>query len=453
MAPKITVRNAPGTRDFLPAEMSLRRRVREVIETSFQTFGFQPLETPALERLEVLTGKYGEEADRLIFKILKRGAELERGLKSGELSDLALRYDLTVPLARVVAMHQGELTFPFKRYQIQPVWRAERQQRGRYREFVQCDADIVGAPSVTADAEIIALTDNILQKLNLPAYSIHVNHRKLLESLTAACGVTPDRFLDACLAVDKLDKIGWDGVAEELERKGFSSQTIADMQRVLQPASTPSAVLEGLAGLEREITELRPLLDEMRRLFGDLEAMGVPEERLIFNLHLARGLDYYTGAIFETLLEEPKIGSVTGGGRYDDLIGMFSGRSIPATGTTIGIERLFDAIRELHLMDDSGDAPIEVLVTVFSEDTRRESLRIASELRRGGVAVEVFLDEGKKLGKQFAYADRKRIPFVIVSGPEEIAADQVTLKNLVSGEQYTLPRAELLSGFLRRRQE
>jgi histidyl-tRNA synthetase len=449
MSPKVTVRNAPGTRDFLPAEMILRRYVRDVIEESFQSFGFQPIETPALERLDVLTGKYGKEADRLIFKILKRGADLERSLKNGDLSDLALRYDLTVPLARVIAMHRGELTFPFKRYQIQPVWRAERQQKGRYREFVQCDADIVGASSVTADAEIIALTDDILQKLNIPGYRIHVNHRKLLETLTGHCGVTPDRFFDACLSVDKLDKIGWDGVEDELARKDFPVATVRKLRDVLQFAGVPSEILDRTASLEKVISDLRPLLDDMRQLFADLEAMGIPEKRLSFTLHLARGLDYYTGAIFETVLEEPKIGSVTGGGRYDDLIGIFSGQSVPATGTTIGIERIFDVIRELRLVGDFTETPIEVLVTLFSEETRCESLKIASELRRGGVATEVFLDGGKKLGKQFAYADKKRIPFVIICGPEEIAENKLTLKNLTNGEQRTILRDELLDFFKR----
>ncbi|RJP78401.1 MAG: histidine--tRNA ligase [Candidatus Zixiibacteriota bacterium] len=444
MPPKITAHRAPGTRDFLPDEMALRRKVRRVIEEAFERYGFQPLETPAVERLDVLTGKYGEEADRLIFRILKRGDELEAGKASGELADLALRYDLTVPLARVVAMHRGELTYPFKRYQIQPVWRAERPQKGRYREFVQCDADIVGTASVTADAEIIALTHDILQRLGIPGFRIFINHRKLLQAVAQAAYVGDDRFLEMCLIIDKADKIGLAGVWQELEAKGFSGRQIDLLKGMLSAREEPSAALKHIAPYIDETDPGRVALEEMTRLFSDLEALGVPAERIALRLYLARGLDYYTGPIFETLVEEPRIGSVTGGGRYDTLIGMFSGESIPATGTTIGIERLFDVMRELQLFGESAEASARVLVTVFSEESRGASLQIATELRRAGISAEVYLEAPKKLGKQFAYADKKRIPFVVVAGPDEIARGEVTLKTLATGSQAAVPRDRLI---------
>jgi histidyl-tRNA synthetase len=443
MSPKITAHRAPGTRDFLPDEMALRERVRRVIEETFRLYGFQPLETPATERLEILTGKYGEEADRLIFKILKRGEELESGKASGDLADLGLRYDLTVPLARVVAMHRGELTYPFKRYQIQPVWRAERQQKGRYREFVQCDADIVGTSSVSADAEIIALTDDILQRLAIPGYRIHINHRMLLQAIARAAGVADARFLEMCVVIDKTDKIGLDGVLEELGSKDFGSRIIQLLKEML---ACPEEPLEAMKFIRNHVDEFdagRKAIEEMRHLFADLTALEIPERRLAFRIYLARGLDYYTGPIFETLIEEPKIGSITGGGRYDNLIGVFCGETIPATGTTIGIERIFDVMRELNLFGEVAAASAQVLVAVFSDETRSESLKIAAELRKAGIATEVYLEPPKKLAKQFAHADKKKIPFVVIAGPDEVSRGEVTIKNLSTGEQRTVPRNNL----------
>jgi len=446
MSPKITVRAAAGTRDFLPNEMALRNTVRNVIESSFRRFGFRPLETPALERLEVLTGKYGDEADRLIFKILKRGRELDKGLQSGELADLALRYDLTVPLSRIVAMNQGQLTYPFKRYQIQPVWRAERQQKGRYREFVQCDADTVGVKSISADAEIIALTYDILSSLGIPKFIIHINHRKLLHDLiVSVCHIPEDKFIETCVAVDKFDKIGWEGVREELSSKGISAKTIEKLIDVLNMHGEPQEVLKEAFSRFWNQPELSEDYKEIGQLFDELRAYGVPEESLSFTHYLARGLDYYTGPIFETIVEEPKIGSITGGGRYDHLIGMFAGQDIPATGTSIGIERIFDVMKEMHLFDDETEAPIKVLVAVFSEETRLESIKIASELRQTGINAEMYMDKAKKLGKQFAYADKNRIPYVVIAGPDEIKQGTVTVKDLNKGEQKVIVRGEMES--------
>lgn len=444
MSSKITAHRAPGTRDFLPEEMALRNQIRSAIESSFQLFGFQPLETPALERLDILTGKYGEEADRLIFKILKRGDELEASKTSGELADLGLRYDLTVPLARVVAMNRGTLQFPFKRYQIQPVWRAERQQKGRYREFFQCDADIVGVSSVSADAEIIALSDHILQRLRIPGYHIHVNHRLMLQAIAVAARIPGERFIEMCAVIDKMDKIGPEGVHLELQNRRFENYAIERLMSMLLLSGDPNEILERIASDVNQISEGATAVDELQKLFDDVRAMGVPTERLRCTLHLARGLDYYTGPIFETMIEEPRIGSITGGGRYDRLIGVFCGENIPATGTSIGIERIFDVARELKLVESFTETSPHVLVALFSEETRAEALKITTEIRRAGIPAEVFFESGKKLGRQFAYADKKRIPIVIVAGPDEIRSGTVTIKNLKTSRQQTIPRADLV---------
>ncbi|MCX6639792.1 MAG: histidine--tRNA ligase [bacterium] len=451
MATKISARSAAGTRDFLPEEMNLRQSVRRVIEETFALYGFQPLETPAIERLDVLTGKYGEEADRLIFKILKRGEDLKSGLESGELSDLALRYDLTVPLARVVANNRDKLVFPFKRYQIQPVWRAERPQKGRYREFYQCDADIVGTASVTADAEIIALSDDILQRLKIPSYRIQVNHRLLLQAIGIYSGVPQDRFIELCITIDKLDKIGSNGVITELKQKEFPQRVIEKtIGLILNPTSTSRDGLAYVRSYVDQIPEGIRAISEIESIFQQLENLGLSTDRIIFTPHLARGLDYYTGPIFETIIEEPRLGSITGGGRYDGLIGIFSGESIPATGTSIGIERIFDVIKALDLSVADSETKPRIIVAVFSEETRPEALRIVAQLRHAGIPAEVYLDEARKLGKQFSYADRKGIRFVIIAGPDEISRGEVTLKDLVAGEQKTLASANLIETLLHR---
>lgn len=444
MAAKLTVRNAAGTRDFLPDEIALRNWVLRIIETSFAVYGFQPLETPSIERLDVLSGKYGKEADRLIFKILKRGENLKSGMETGDLCDLGLRYDLTVPLARVVAMNRGRLVFPFKRYQIQPVWRAERPQKGRYREFIQCDADVVGTASVSADAEIIALTDDILQRLGIPGYRIHINHRMLLQAIAKRADIPDERFFEACIIIDKLDKIGWNGVLGALRENDFSEDSISKLSNLLQSSGAPTEILKAIEPKIVDFAEGQQSVQEMAQLFDDLNALGVPDERLSFDLYLARGLDYYTGPIYEALVEEPKIGSITGGGRYDGLIGVFSGETIPATGTTIGIERIIDVMKELNLFKEDTGGKICVLVAVFSQETWRESLKIASKLRNESIAAEVYFEAGKKLGKQFSYADKKGIPLVVIAGPDEIEKGKVTVKDLSSGEQRSISRGMLV---------
>ncbi|MFZ5515302.1 MAG: histidine--tRNA ligase [Candidatus Zhuqueibacterota bacterium] len=433
-----------GMRDILPEKMLKRRLVMETIQRVFEKHGYEPLETPAIEKLEVLSGKYGDEGDQLIFKILKRGTDIEKvGREISEFTfrdykdivDYALRYDLTVPLSRVIAMYQNEITLPFKRYQIQPVWRAERPQKGRYREFFQCDADTVGSASMMADAEIISLINEILSTLGFEQFKIRINNRKVLSGIVEYAGVQADRGTEVCIAIDKLEKIGLDGVKEELVKREIPQPSIDKILPILEISGEMDTILSditqllqvseiGMAGV-LELEELIPLIHDL----------GVSEDNYTLDLYLARGLNYYTGPIYESVVERPKIGSLTGGGRYDELVGMFLGRNIPATGTTIGIERIIDVMTELNMLPET-KTTTQVLVTMFDEDTKKLSLQITRRLRDAGINTEVFFETGG-LKKQFKYADKKGIPYVIILGPDEVARNEVMLKNMISGEQTT----------------
>ena len=422
----MSVHLAKGTRDFLPAAMNRRQRVIEIVTGVFERFGFEQLQTPAFERLATLTGKYGDEGEGLMFKILKRG----EGGKRGE-ADLALRYDLTVPLARVMAMNQG-VRLPFKRYQIQPVWRADRPQRGRFREFYQCDVDIVGCETMAADAECLAVAEAGLTALGLEAFTIRLNHRGILSAITRVAGVS-ELETSVLVAVDKLDKVGREGVDEELAERGVPA---AAVERLWSLWDVPPG--EQLDHLERELDEPgQAAVAELRQVLAYAEAMGVEAYHVNIDTTLARGLSYYTGPVFEATLDGAGVGSVAGGGRYDGLIGMFSGRDVPAVGVSLGLERLITVLEEKGRLDDVKSSS-KVLVTVFSDDTRADSFRFASHLRRAGVSARVSLKARGKLGKQFKAAQAWGIPFVATLGPDEIAAGQVTLKRLATGEQHTV---------------
>ncbi|MCP4230647.1 MAG: histidine--tRNA ligase [bacterium] len=425
-----------GTRDFLPHQMILRKKVIAIIEEVFQSYGYEPLETPAIEKIELLQGKAGEEADHLFFKILKRG----EGEKRGEF-DLGLRFELTLSLARVVAMY-GDLPMPFKRYQTQPVWRAERPQKGRYREFWQCDADCVGTPSMMADAEIIAMVNAILTKLGFKKFNIGINNRKILHGLLNYAGIEDKQTTDALICADKLDKIEMDGVLSEMAERGISNDAAKKFINGLAFAGSTDEVLRHLETTLTSGTG-REGWDEMQQLFDYLSAMGVPPDNYRFNLSIVRGLGYYTGPVFETFVEEPKIGSITGGGRYDKLVGVLSGRDIPCTGTSIGLERIIDVMTELGIMGATKTAT-QVLVTVFDEDTAPASLTLANELRVAGINCEVYLTPKTTLGKQFGYAEKKGIPLAIVLGPDEIASGKAGLKIIETREQKEIGRAELI---------
>jgi len=443
---------ARGMRDFLPADVRKRNYVISIIKEVYESYGFEPLETPAVENLETLMGKYGEEGNQLIFKILKRGEKLvqstgfnpserDESRTLNELSDLALRYDLTVPLARVVANNKNELPRFFKRYQIQPVWRADRPARGRFREFYQCDVDAIGSGSMTVEGELISAVSTILNRLGFDDFVIRLNHRKVLADILDTAGVPADLHGDALVAIDKLDKIGADGVAAELAQRGVSESSSTMLLEIFE--QTPKIIGDGKDVNRTIVSNLINIVsNEVLTEIGQIlrYAANTPIQ---LDPSLARGLSYYTGAIME--INVPDLaGSLGGGGRYDGLIGMFGKEQIPACGFSLGLERI------LVVMDERGmfppeiaeSTPADVMVTVWSEQTIAESLKLASDLRQSGLRVTVY-PEADKLGKQIKYADSIKVPYVCVLGESEIAEGKVTIKNMSSGDQATVERKEL----------
>ena len=429
MSKTIAPRTPRGFRDFLPDTMLRRNYVTDSIREVFHRFGFEPLDTPILELRETLFGKYGEDAEQLIFSA-------QHGRSSKD--PLAMRYDLTVPLARVVGQYESRLSLPFKRYHIAPVFRGERPQRGRYREFWQCDADIVGVAGIAADAEIIMLMAQILERLGFPQFLIKINHRQLLTAIGDFSGVPGAQLPDLYRSVDKFDKIGAEGVRSELVERGIDQEAVSRMMALLQ-AQQPGA--DSLDLIAEAIGSADPGLADLRDLREMLADGGVPPARYAFDFTMVRGLGYYTGPIFETVISEPNLGSITGGGRYDNLIGMFRRQSLPTTGTSFGLERIIDLMDELNLYPEHlGGTLVQALVTVFSEETRKVSMKIADELRRAGINTELYL-EGRKLGRQFTYADRKGIPLVAVAGPDELERGVVKLRRLRDGQEAAVDLA------------
>jgi histidyl-tRNA synthetase len=422
-----------GMRDILPEQMMLRRYVIRAFEEIFEAYGFEPLQTPALELRETLMGKYGPDAEKLIYDARHREGKEE----------LSLRYDLSVPLARVVAMYPN-LPRPFKRYQIAPVWRAERPQKGRYREFYQCDADIVGTSSMAADAEIISLIHEALTRLGFRNFVILLNDRKLLTGLGRYSGVPEPLLGSLYRAIDKFDRLGLEGVQEEMRRYGIPEEAIARMLELLRIEGDHAEILEELSRRMQaaEIPEGLEGIRELEALLRFVEAMGVPSERYRISFTMVRGLEYYTGPIFETVVTEPKIGSITGGGRYDGLVGLFARQSVPMTGTSFGIERIIDVIQELGMAPpDLPRTPVQVLVTVFDEPRMGASIALAQAFRRAGLKVMLYF-EPRRLEAQLRYAHQKGIPFVAILGPDEEARGVVTVRDMGSGEQRTLPPEE-----------
>lgn len=431
MPNRVAPRLPRGMRDILPEKMILRDYVMNTIRAVFEQFGFEPLHTPAVELAETLMGKYGPDAERLIYDVRQRQGREE----------LALRYDLSVPLSRVVAMNP-DLLLPFKRYQIAPVWRAERPQKGRYREFYQCDADIVGSASMLADAEIIAVIYTVLERLGFRRYTTRINNRKVLTGIGIYAGVQGEALGQLYRSIDKLDRIGMDGVRRELSEAGIGEDVIARMMDLLQVRGAGATAIAEMSQRLGEIESAAEGLAELRDLVSYLGAMGVPESAYQIDFSMVRGLDYYTGPIYETVVEEPKIGSITGGGRYDHLIEVFSEKGYPATGTTIGIERIIDVMDELQMFPQSlRRTLVEVLVLQFDPALLAETLQLARHLREEGLRVELYF-EPDSVKKQLRYASRKGIPFAAILGPDEVAQGQVAVKNLHVGEQRTVPRAE-----------
>ncbi len=426
MAQKIKPRIYKGTRDFLPEQMVKRQYVIEIIRNVFERYGFEPLETPSLELWQTLSGKYGEEADRLTYRFTDRGKR-----------EVGLRYDLTVPLSRVIAMYP-ELPKPFKRYQIQPVWRADKPQKGRFREFYQCDADIISGPSMLADAEILAVIYESLNQLGFRHFQMRVNHRKILAGITEVSGAGPENELTVCRAIDKMDKIGKEGVSQELTAGGIDPASIQKILEILDTEGSNDRRLAKIADLLQNSEPGREGIAELKTLFDFLKLYEIPDEFVLFDLHLSRGLDYYTGPIFETVVREPKIGSITGGGRYDNLIGLFSGQPHPAVGTTIGLERIITVMDELNMFPPQLKTPVRVLVTVFDSDSLPYSIKIARKLRSAGINCDLYCGKAKLRG-QIGFANNKGIPLIIIAGPDEAQQESLTIKNMDSGKQQTVP--------------
>jgi len=426
----MSVHLAKGTRDHLPEAMRLRLAVYDKLRHVFEGHGFHALETPAFERIETLMGKYGDEGSKLIFKILKRGKGGETGA-----CDLALRYDLTVPLARVVAMNPG-LRMPFKRWQIAPVWRADRPARGRFREFVQCDCDVVGSKSAVADAECLSVASQSLSALGFHQHRLRLNHRVLLHALASTVGAA-DRETELLVIIDKLDKIGREGVTKELLARDFEAAAVDKVWDVLD---APDAGRDDvLAHMEAQLEgdEVGPAIERLREVVELAKALGVPDEALVIDPTLARGLDYYTGIVYEFALDGVNMGSVGGGGRYDGLVGMFGKRDVPAVGLSLGIERLIVLLEE-EGRTIPGASGIDVTVTIVNDAHLEHAARTAAALRAAGLRVELVL-EPSKLGKQFKHANAIGSRYVATVGPDEVAAGGIALKNLTSGEQDTLP--------------
>jgi histidyl-tRNA synthetase len=429
-----------GTRDFLPDDVRRREYVIAVVRDVYERYGFEPLETPAFENIETLLGKYGEEGNRLIFKILKRG-EHEAG---GE-ADLALRYDLTVPLARVVAQYQNQLPRFWKRYQIQPVWRADRPARGRFREFYQCDVDAMGSTSPLADVEVIAAVSEVLNRLGFRDFTIRLNHRQILSGLLQAAGIDPLKHGEALVAIDKLDKIGADGVTRELAARGIPEGVVPDLLTSFAAACQMAWLQRNAGGsVPREAVDA---VETILRLSEDTAAAG----RLKLDPSLARGLSYYTGAIMEIVVPD-LAGSLGGGGRYDNLVGMFLGRDVPACGFSLGLERIIVVMSERGMFPESvAGGAADVMVALWNAESRADAMALAAELRRGGLRVDIY-PEAEKLGKQFKYAAAGRVPFVAIVGDDERAQGTVSIKDLRSGDQQTVARGEAALHVRARRQ-
>jgi histidyl-tRNA synthetase len=442
-----------GTRDFLPHQVQQRQFILQNIQKVFENFGFLPIETPAIEKLSTLTGKYGEEGDRLIFKILNSGnflndvneqlwQEKNYTSLSYQICEKALRYDLTVPLARFVVMHQNEIVFPFKRYQIQPVWRGDSPQKGRYREFWQCDADIVGSDSLIYEVEFIQIYYHALKNLGFQQFFIHLNHRKILQAIVDALHLT-DKFTDFCVAIDKLDKIQWKGVNNELLQRGFDNQVIEQIQKIFSPKDTLEETLSFLAQLFDNQEVGKKAIQEIQWIY-DMVAASNSEilPHLKLDLTLARGLNYYTGCIFEVKLQGVHVGSIGGGGRYDNLTALFGKVGLSGAGISFGIDRIYDAMNELQLFQQLVLKMPVVFIVYFENIHLKKVFEIANFLRTNNIRTEIS-PKSDKLGKQIQLADKKSIPYVLIVGEQEILSNQYGLKNLSTGQQQVLSLTEI----------
>ena len=440
-----------GTRDFGQIEMAERNYIFDTIRSVFRTYGYSQIETPAMENLSTLLGKYGDEGDKLLFRILNSGDaftgvdydsfKLEDGSYNSKALSLkvcekGLRYDLTVPFARFVVQHQNEISFPFKRFQIQPVWRADRPQKGRYREFYQCDVDAIGSKSQLCELELVQIVDKVFEKLGINVL-VKINNRKVLAGLAEICGF-PDKVVDITVAIDKLDKVGLDAVKEEMMEKGLTAEAVAILEPVLTLSGTNREKIEKMRGIMASSAEGLKGLDELEELFAYIEAAGIRTATEI-DLSLARGLNYYTGAIFEVKALDWQIGSICGGGRYDNLTGIFGLPDMSGVGVSFGADRIYDVLKGLDKFPKDLASATTLLFANMGADELRYILPVAGALRSAGVPVEIYPDNAK-LKKQFDYADRKNIPFLSITGGDEVAQGVISIKDLRSGEQKSFKK-------------
>ncbi len=439
-----------GTRDFLPLEMARRNYIFDTIREVFKTFCFVPIETPAMENLSTLLGKYGEEGDKLLFKILNSGnfmdgVEVTDDYKKMSLAfcERGLRYDLTVPFARFVVQHRNDITFPFKRYQIQPVWRADRPQKGRYREFYQCDADIIGSNSLLNEWELVQMIDEVFCRLDIDV-TLKINNRKILAGIAEMIG-TPDKLVDITVAIDKLDKIGLDNVNNELLERGLTQENISALQPIFELSGTVEDKLNQLGALFTNNEIGQKGIDEMRTLFGYIKSNPTKCD-IELDLTLARGLNYYTGAIFEVKAKNVSIGSISGGGRYDNLTGIFGMPDVSGVGISFGADRIYDVLNELNKFPTNLEQLTEVLFINFGNKETEYCIRCAATMRKAGIKTEIY-PEAAKMKKQMSYADNKKIPYVIFIGESEIENNTITIKNMVSGQQETISVNNLIEYF------
>jgi len=447
-----------GTRDFSPADVRRRQYILNTIKSVFEVYGFQPLETPSMENLNTLMGKYGEEGDRLIFKILNNGLHekkdqaklheewdkiLSKPYSSTIVTERALRYDLTIPFARYVVMHQNDLAFPFKRYQMQPVWRADRPQRGRYREFWQCDADVVGSNSLLNEAELLCIYQDAFHRLNVPGIQVKINSRKVLAGLAECCGAA-EQLTDITVAIDKLDKIGWDGVAKELTERGLDADKVNYIQHYLNISGNTEERLVAMETLLKESATAQQGIVELRttlKYMAQLERSEWTSEVLV-DFTLARGLNYYTGVIVEVGTTAVKMGSIGGGGRYDDLTGLFGLKGLSGVGVSFGIDRIYDVMTELNLFPEDVDVTTRILFVNIEPEAETTILSYLSRLRAEGISAELYSDNAK-FDKQMKYANKRQVPFVGIVGTTELAQKVINLKNMATGEQLQLSIEQL----------
>jgi histidyl-tRNA synthetase len=440
-----------GTRDFSPIEMVRRNLIFETIKTVFQLYGYQPIETPAMENLSTLMGKYGEEGDKLLFKILNSGDYLDKIPKekflnpsqsefTGYITEKGLRYDLTVPFARFVVQHLNEITFPFKRYQIQPVWRADKPQKGRYREFFQCDVDVIGSVSLLNEVELILIINDVFKKLSIKN-TIKLNNRKVLYGIAEYIGET-DKFTSITVAIDKLDKIGIDKVCEELNFAGLSQPSIDKLKHLIGFTGNSNHKIEFLGKILNGSESGNKGIEEMSFIFDQVNHLQL-QSLVEFDLTLARGLNYYTGTIFEVIANDVKIGSICGGGRYDDLAGIFGLPNVSGVGISFGADRIYDVMQELNLFPSEIRAVTQVLFVNFGEKEQKYCLPILAKLREEGINAELYPDPSK-MKKQMSYADSKKIHYVVLIGENEMKSGKMTVKEMTTGEQFEATPEDLI---------